>query len=167
MDNRYIEFFLNASSELIQFECVEISHPNFSQVFRFVRNHTKGLVTTLENEASATWAYCPMRIRESDDRDNLDYGVSIELGDVGEIMPLELDRVAANDGFHTKPVLVYRTYRSDDLTSPMFGPINLVVENIALDRTGAVIEAVAPSMNLTKTGNLYTISRFPMMEAFL
>jgi hypothetical protein len=167
MDSRYIEFFLNAKSELVQFECVQISHPNFSKVYRFVRNHTKGLTTTLETEATAVWEYCPMKILENEDRDNLDYGITIQLGDVGELLPQELDLIAANDGFSTKPSLVYRTYRSDDLESPMFGPIELVVEDIAFNKSGATIEAKAPSMNLSRTGNLYTISRFPMMEAFL
>lgn len=167
MDSRYIEFFLNAKSELIQFECIEISHPDFSEVFRFVRNNTDGLVTTLETTASATWQYCPVRISQSEERDNLDYGITIELGDVGEILPEQIDLVAANDGFGTKPTLIYRTYRSDDLTSPMFGPIELVIEDIVFNREGAVIEAKAPSLNLSKTGSLYTISRFPMMEAFL
>lgn len=167
MPDAYVEFFLNAKAELIQFECVEISHPNFSKVYRFVRNHTDGLTVTLETAAVVTFDYVPIKISQNEMVDDLDYGFKLELGDVGELLPLELDRIAANDGFMVKPTLKYRTHRSDDLATVMFGPINLEVTELAFNKTGVVFEAKAPELNTNKTGEIYTISRFPTLRDFL
>lgn len=167
MPTPYVEFFLNAASKLIQFECIEISHPDFSQVFRFVRNHTDGLTTTLETTEVVTWDYCPVRIGQSELADDLDYGIQLEFGDLGEILPAEIDLVSQADSFATKPKLIYRTYRSDDLDTVMLGPIELEIGDIAFNRTGATFEAAAPALNIHGTGEIYTIDRFPMLRGFL
>lgn len=167
MSNPYVEFFLNAKAELIQFECVEISHPNFSKVYRFVRNNTDGLTVTLETAATATFDYVPIKISQNEMVDDLDYGFKFELGDVGELLPLELDRIAANDGFLIKPVLKYRTYRSDNLANVMFGPIVLEVTELSFNKTGVVFDAKAPELNTSRTGEIYTIARFPGLRDFL
>lgn len=167
MEDEYVEFFLNAKAELIQFECIEISHPDFSQVFRFVRNNTSGLTTNLEDTSEVTWDYCPVKISQNELTDDLDYGITLEFGDLGEILPDEIDLVTAADGFLTKPKLKYRTYRSDDLTTVMFGPLELEITEFAFNRTGATFEAKAPSLNIHRTGEIYTIDRFPMLRGFL
>lgn len=167
MTEDYINFFLNAKAELIQFECFEISHPNFSQVFRFVRNHTSGITATLETAAVVTFNYLPVKISQNEMKDDLDYGLRLEFGDLGEILPTQIDRVAAANGFKTKPKLIYRTYRSDDLENVMFGPIDLEIKEFTFNKSGAVFEAKAPSLNLHRTGEIYTINRFPMLRGFL
>jgi hypothetical protein len=167
MPDPYIEFFLNAKSELIQFECIEVSHPDFSQVYRFVRNNTDGLTVTLETSEEVTFDYVPIKISQNEMVDDLDYGFKLELGDVGEILPLELDLVAAAGSFLVKPELKYRTYRSDNLESVMFGPIILEVTELAFNKTGVVFEARAPQLNVTTTGELYTIGRFPGLKDYL
>ena len=96
----------------------------------------------------------------------LDQSFTISLGDLGEILPAELDAVATADGFDEKPVLIYRTYRSDVLTAPLF-VITLEVESFTFNEQGAVFEAKAPSLNINKTGETYTFARFPMLRGFL
>lgn len=167
MPDPYVEFFLNAPSELIQFECLEISHPSFSQVFRFVRNKTDGLTATIETAAVVNFVYCPVKISQTHLKDDLDYGIKLEFGDLGEILPDEIDRVAAANNFVVKPKLKYRTYRSDDLANVMFGPLFLEITTFSFNKTGATFEAKAPSLNLNRTGEIYTIDRFPMLRAFL
>lgn len=167
MDEEITEFFLNSKSEIIQYECLEISHPDFSQVFRFVRNNTEGLTVTLETLADVTFDYCPVRIKQSNLVDDLDYGIELEFGDLGEILPDEIDLVGLADGFAVKPTLKYRSYRSDNLTAPMFGPLTLEITSFAFNKTGATFEAKAPSLNIHQTGEIYTISRFPMLRGFL
>ncbi|WP_038349518.1 DUF1833 family protein, partial [Acinetobacter baumannii] len=46
----YTSFFLNSSSGVVPMECVEISHPDFIEPFRFVKNDTEGV--TVKHEAS-------------------------------------------------------------------------------------------------------------------
>lgn len=163
----YAEFFLNSKSSIVQLELMEISHPNFTKVYRIVRNAVKGITVTLETGASASFDYYPMRIENNGSKDDLDQSFTITLGDLGEVLPKELDSVASAQGFDVKPVVTYRTYRSDDLTSPLFGPVLLEVESFAFNREGSTFTAKAPSLNVNKTGELYKLERFPMLRGFL
>lgn len=163
----YAEFFLNSRSSVVQLELMEISHPNFTKVYRIVRNAVKGTTVTLETGASASFDYYPMRIENNGSRDDLDQSFTITLGDLGEVLPKELDSVASAHAFDVKPVVTYRTYRSDDLTRPLFGPVLLEVESFAFNREGSTFTAKAPSLNINKTGELYKLERFPMLRGFL
>jgi hypothetical protein len=163
----YAEFFLNSRSSVVQLETLEISHPNFTKVYRIVRNAVKGITATLETGSIVIFDYYPLRIENNGSRDDLDQSLTITLGDLGEVLPLELDSVASAQGFNEKPVVTYRTYRSDDLTQPLFGPVILEVESFAFNREGSTFTAKAPSLNINKTGELYKLERFPMLRGFL
>jgi hypothetical protein len=163
----YSEFFLNSRSSVVQLELLEISHSKFTKVYRVVRNSMNGVTVTLETGAQATFDYYPLRIENSGAKDDLDQSFNITLGDLGEVLPKELDNVASLNGFSEKPRVVYRTYRSDDLTRPLFGPIVLEVESFAFNREGSSFTAKAPSLNINKTGEVYRLERFPMLRGFL
>jgi hypothetical protein len=163
----YAEFFLNTKASVVQLELLEISHPNFSQVYRIVRNSVQGVTVKLETGSTVNFQYYPLQVKNNGSRDDLDQSISFTLGDLGEILPKELDAIAQAKGFGVKPKVVYRTYRSDDLTAPLFGPINLEVESFAFNREGVTFNAKAPSLNVNKTGELYTLERFPMLRGFL
>lgn len=163
----YAQFFLNSKSSVVQLELMEISHPNFTKVYRIVRNAVKGITVTLETGAIVTFDYYPMRIENNGTKDDLDQSFTITLGDLGEVLPKELDSVAAAQAFDAKPVVTYRTYRSDDPTRPLFGPVLLEVESFAFNREGSTFTAKAPSLNINKTGELYKLERFPMLRGFL
>lgn len=167
MEPEYIEFFLNSKSELIQFETIELSHPNFSQVFRLVRNNTQGLTATLETLASVTFDYCPMSISKGAQQGDLDFALEVEVGDVGEILQAELDLIQTADSFATKPSFIYRTFRSDDLTQPMYGPLTMEIQSIAYAKEGFKIEARSPFLSISQTGLVFTIEQFPTLASFL
>jgi hypothetical protein len=164
--SNYTEFYLNSDSNIVQLETIELSHSDFTQTYRVVRNATNGITATTETGASVAFAYYPLAIDPAETRDNLDQSFTISLGDLGEILPTELDAVATADGFGEKPVLIYRTYRSDVLTAPLF-VITLEVESFTFNEQGSVFEAKAPSLNINKTGETYTFARFPMLRGFL
>ncbi len=163
----FAEFFLKSKSSVVQLETLEISHPDFTKVYRVVRNAVQGVTVALENGSSATFDYYPLAIENAGVRDDLDQALTINLGDLGEVLPKELDEIASNGGFGTKPTVIYRTYRSDDLTRPLFGPVTLEVTSFAFNREGSTFEAKAPSLNVNKTGELYKLDRFPMLRGFL
>lgn len=169
MDNTpaYVEFFLGTTSSVVQFETIEISHPNFSRAYRVVRNNTGGLTAKLENGNQVDFEYYPMQITQNATQDDLDYTLGLDFGDLGETLPNEIDLVEAGDGFSVRPSLIYRTYRSDNLDEPMFGPIVLEIVEFSFTKTGASFEARAPSLNLHRTGELYTVDRFPMLRGFV
>ena len=162
-----LNFFLNSRSEVVELDLIEISHSGFSQTYRLVRNDTEGVTVTLETEVDATFAYCPIKLKKPASTTDLDFKIEIEIGDVGEIIAKEVNRLFAMDALQVKPAFIYRSYRSDDLTEPMFGPVELEISKVTLNKTGATFTAEAKTLNLTQTGELYTIQRFPMMRGFV
>lgn len=115
----------------------------------------------------ADFEYYPLRITNVGVRNDLDFGVQIDLGDLGEVLPLEVDAVSDADGFDLQPTVVYRTYRSDDLGSPLFGPLLLSVSSFSFTREGSTFEAKAPTISVSSVGELYKLDRFPMLRGFL
>lgn len=163
----YAEFFLGSKASVVQLELLEISHPSFTKVYRVVRNAKAGVTVTLETAEVAAFDWYPLKITSTAARADLGQDIQIDLGDLGEVLPLELDAVASSDAFATKPTVKYRTYRSDDLTVPLFGPLVLEVTTFAFKREGSGFTAKAPELNISKTGELYRLDRFPMLRGFL
>lgn len=107
---------------------------------------------------------------------SLDQSMEITLGDVGQIISTEMSLIAAENGFQTKPELIYREYRSDEFTmvdefavytGPMFGPFTLEISALAFSKQGAVFTAKPPQFNRTRTGEIYDVGRFPMLAGFV
>lgn len=165
---RYVNYFLNSRSSVVQLETVEISHPAFSKTYHIVRNASKGITATLETGNTAVFEYYPLKLVPQHARDDLDHSISITFGDLGEVLPLELDRVMnMAGGLQIKPTVKYRVYRSDDLTAPLYGPLKLEVEAFTFNKEGSTFEAKAPAVNLTRTGEVYSLVRFPALRGFL
>jgi hypothetical protein len=165
--SQYSEFFLNSSSSVIQLECLEISHPDFTKTYRIVRNATKGITVKYEDGNLYPHEYYPLSIVSMGNRGDLDQGFRITLGDLGDVLPAELDSVTSADGFDTKPTVSYRSFRSDDLETVLFGPLFLEVTTFSFTREGSSFEAKAPSLNINRTGEIYTLDRFPGLRGFL
>jgi len=165
--SEYSEFFLNAGSNVAELELLEISHPNFTQTYYIVRNAVNGVTVTLEDDSTQEFEYYPLQITPVGSGDDLDQVLQIQLGDLGGILPQELDAVSVAGTFGTKPVLKYRTYRSDDLSAPLYGPITLEISALTFKKEGAAFEAHAPRLNNTATGELYVTSRFPTLRGFI
>lgn len=163
----YVGFFLNSRSDVIQFETLQISHQFFTKRYDVVMNATNGLTVTLETAEVVNFEYYPLRISNMGTRENLDFGIKVDFGDLGEIIPEEIDAIHETDGFGFKPLIVYRTYRSDDLTSPLYGPLVLEATSFSFTREGSTFEAKAPSLNINSTGEIYDLERFPMLRGFL
>jgi len=146
---------------------LEISHPNFTQTYYIVRNCPNGITVTLETSVSQLFQYYPVQIKGLAVNDTLDQVLEVQLGDLGMTLPKELSAIAAADGFQTKPTVIYRTYRSDDLTSPLLGPVNLEIINITFTIEGAAFKATAPTINNNRMGEVYSFDRFPMLKGFV
>lgn len=167
MSRDYAQFFLNSKSSIVLIECIELTHPDFSQTHRVVRNVTAGVTVTHEDSIAYSYVYYPLKITRNGSIGDLDYGLQIEFGDLGGNLQLELDLIASNNGFDTKPVCKMRGYRSDDLSKPIHGPLTLEVNELAFNKDGAQFDAVAPYQNQSSTGRLYTLNQFPMLRGFL
>jgi hypothetical protein len=165
----YESFFLNAQSNIIQYELLEISHPSFSQTYYIVRNAANGLTVTHESGGGGVkvYSYYPLRITSLGAKGDLEQGLRVDLGDLGQVIPLELDAVFDADTADTKPVVKFRTYRSDDLTAPMVGPYTYEITVITSNEEGSSFEAKAPSLNANRTGEIYSFDRFEGLRGFL
>lgn len=161
------EFFLAALRSSVQIETLEISHPSFSKVYRIVRNARRGVTVTLEDASVRFFEYVPTQITNLGSRDDLDTGIRVAFGDLGETLPKEIDRVDIDDAWQTVPICKYRTFDSADLTNVLAGPYVFEIKTITGSPSGATFEAKAPRLNYSKTGEIYKLDRFPMMRGFL
>jgi hypothetical protein len=165
--SEYTEFFLNSKSSVVQLDLLEITHSSFSQDYNIVRNSTSPIEVVLEDSQTKTFIYYPLKITPLGDKNDLDQSIRVDLGDLGEIIPEEVDRVLNDNNFTEKPIVKYRTYRSDDLSQPLLGPWVLQIDHFTFNREGCSFEAKAPSLNINRTGELYRIDRFPMLRGFI
>ena len=162
------DFYLGARSSVTLWETLEVSHPSFSQVYRVVANNTSGIsAAPASGEARVDFEYYPLQFRPSQTQDDLDYAIQVVFADLGQVIPQELDRVSTAGTFGTKPRAIYRAYRSDNLDAPIIGPLNLEVLGMTYTQQGATFTAQAPTVNILKTGEVYTLERFPMLRGFL
>jgi len=166
MPSAALSFFLNSTRDVVRLETLEFSHSAFSQDYRRVRNHTDGVDVLLEDGQAARFEYYPMAIAELSDQADLDTGFRIDFGDLGEVLPKELDRVYAADAMGEKIQVVYRNYESTNLAQPMIGPLYLEVSTLSFKRLGASFEASAPYVNNNKTGQTYNLTRFFMLRGY-
>lgn len=165
--SRYHEYFLNSKSSVVHLDLIEISHPSFTQTYRKVRNATSGVSVILEDGNEYFFDYYPMKITPSSQGNDLDQMIKITLGDLGDILPTEIDSITSSNGFQVRPVVKYWAFRSDDLTEPLVGAYVMEVQNFSFNKEGSQFEAKAPSLNITRTGEVYSLDRFPMLRGFL
>lgn len=162
----YADFFFRSPSSVVQLELFELTHMSFSKTYRIVRNAVAG-VRAYVDSAYQTFDYYPLKVTGASDSGNLDCSVKFELGDLGDVLPKEVDRLIAADTLGVKPRLRYWVFRSDNLAQAIYGPLILEVKIFTFTKAGAAFEAVAPSVNVNKTGESYTVDRFPFMRGFL
>lgn len=163
----YAAYFLGSRSSVVYLETLQIAHPNFTRTYWIVRNAIGGIVAHLENGSSQAFEYYPLRIKPTGSSDDLDQTLAVDLGDLGDIIPGELDAIEAAGGMSIKPAVTYRAYRSDDLTTVLAGPLRLEIADLSSNREGSSFQAKAPSLNINRTGELYRIERFAMLRGFL
>jgi len=163
----YTEYFLNSPGSVEEYELLEITHPNFTEDYFVVRNCVDGLTVTLEDSSDQFFQHYPLQIKRAVSNDTLDQVFEVQLGDLGEIITREIKAVRAADGFNTRPTVIYRTYRSDDLSEPMEGPIVLEITDLGRNEAGAYFEAKPPEVNMNKTGETYSFERFETLRGFL
>ncbi len=167
MSSPALAYFLSTQSSVVALETIEISHPAFTTTYRCVRNAVDGVTVMVEDSSMQEFIYYPLAITELGDSPDLDFGVRIDLGDLGEVLPKELDAVSAASMLNIKPTVIYRVYRDDDLLSPIIGPLRLEARNFTFAAEGASFEAAAPYVNLNKTGETYNLTRFFTLRGFV
>jgi len=164
----YNAFFLNSSKDVFEIETLQIAHPSFSQTYWIVRNAVAGITAILEDGSTETFVYYPLQIKKvKSQHDDMDQELEIQLGDLGDVIPIEMDNVNLADDLGTKPTVTYRTYRSDDLSKPLSGPFHFEIVNLSMNEDGSAFSARAPRLNQVTTGEIYDLNRFAPLKGFL
>ena len=65
------DFYLVGNPQSVRLQLIEITHPAFSQVYRFVRNHALG-VTVIQDGAQVFYQYMPIQLQKSKASSDLD-----------------------------------------------------------------------------------------------
>ena len=160
------QLLINRPRGVASLEIMEISHPSFSQTYYLLKNAVRGgqIDVKLETGVTVTAVYVPSKIQWASSKTNMDQVFNITIQDLNNIIQAEESRIALDDD---SPIVCrLRAYRSDDLTKPGDGPIDLEVTSIDYDKRGCTFTASPPNANETGTGERYTVERFPMLRGF-
>lgn len=160
-------YWLSGNPDDVRLLLVEISHPAWSKTYRIVQNHADGVTVQHEDTFSYDYEYVPLTIQRGNNSDDLDQEITIGVGDLGEIFPKELDAARASAYSKIRPRLNYREYNLSDLTKPQVTILDLEVTDYEPKKEGAVFVCRAKQMNLTKTGEVYTLDNTPTLRGFV
>ncbi|TCB50953.1 DUF1833 domain-containing protein [Acinetobacter sp. ANC 4779] len=162
--SNYTSFFLNAKGGLINLECIEISHSSFAEPFRYVRNDTSGITVRHEDGLDYVYDYQLLEIQRSNVTNDIDQAMNITFADMDDTFTKALQSITTTE----RPTFKYRSYRDDDLTEPMVIIQTLEITSMSKDASGYItFEAKAPELNSVKTGDTYTLDRFPLLRGTL
>lgn len=159
-----MEYWLRGRHDDVRMECIEIKHPSFSRDYRFVRNHAYGVRIKHEDGVYRDYEPLPMTIKAAKAAADLQQSFTIGIGDVGEVMPLEIDRLRRGSHQTKRPILNYRVYLTSDLTSPMSSARGLEITNNQPQKQGAVFTCQGRELNKTSTGIIFTVELLPSLR---
>ena len=124
----YTSFFLNASSGVVALECIEVSHPSFSKIYRYVKNDEDGIMA-----AGLSYAYQPMSIKRNNVTNDLDQVVSVTFADLDDELIKEIMKIRTGANSKVRPKFVYKVFRDDDLSTPMIQLQTLEIATVSKD----------------------------------
>lgn len=158
-------FFASAPQYRYIVPVLELRHSAMSKVWYLWRESKAGAVG-LETGQVVTVEGANFDDKLAGTPAHLDQEFSFTLStvDIDDTFRQELDRIPITT--KEKIILVYREYLSDQLDTPQTVG-RLQVESLSYARGSATISAVAPRLNIARTGELYTPRDVPMLRGFL
>lgn len=161
MDNEYAKFFLNRKVDIYQLECIELSHPSFSNTYRVVRNDDRGVyVQHSVGSGQIFYEYLPVSIQRSGMLGDLDQTLTVSISGLGDVLPDEFERVIEGQYSDVKPTVNYRLYSSDNLNTPIHYLLGLQLSGVSMNHKAVTFKAESPRLNTSKTGDIFSLDRF-------
>lgn len=151
----------------VMLECIEISHPAFSQVYRYVRNHTKGVTVTHEDGVVAHYDYAPLGVKHGKSNEKLAQTLTVSVADLGIIIPKEVDRLYASEHELEHPTLTGRRYLLSNLNEPYETKRNLKIKENTPQAEGAVFSATQRTLNDKPSGRVFNLDKWKALAGFL
>ncbi len=154
----------SAPQTIYAIQTLQFSHSAMSQTFHLWKETYVG-TTTIEGGVVVNMLPANFEIDLAGSEGNLDQSFDIKLGlvDIQDIFRNELKRIPINT--REKIKIVYREYLSDDLTK-ITASATLQCESTSYLVGAATLSAVAPRLNMTRTGELYAPRDIPMLRGF-
>lgn len=166
--NNYVSFFLNTKSSVLSIDCIEISHPSFAESFRYLRNGADLLSVQHEDGSWHEYSYQPLQLQLSNVTNDLDQTIQVTLADFDNQFLEAMVSIRNSLYPNIRPQLKYRVYRDDDLSAPLLSLQTLEIQNISRDTSGnCTFNAAAPQLNSVKTGEIYSLERFPLLRGLI
>ena len=163
-----LKFFLSSTRDVALIELLEIKHSAISRTWRITYYDPKGITVRHEDGQEYHYDYLPLSIVPDGMAADLDSGLRIDLGDLGEMMPAEIDSIAKAGRLNEKPLVYYRIYSSDNLDSPLTGPLVYQVKSVTRNNEGCSLDAAAPLVNASGTGTIYSLDGpFELLRDYL
>jgi len=151
-----------------EFRTIELFHPSFSQLHRFVADAVSRdltLESTAPRNPSETVTFLPlnMLVNEPSEQD-MDSLLTVQMGAVSGEIQREIDLVQLSGGSLTPIQIIYRKFYSGDLSEPL-RVLTLSVKSVVFDGfTKTAITAEDSDLENKPSGAKYTIEQFPMLE---
>ncbi|MCC2673287.1 MAG: hypothetical protein K0R58_234 [Ramlibacter sp.] len=165
VENRLRILLATAPQNRRRIETLEISHSAMSQTFYLWSEPYEGEVTT--EDGVRTMRSVGFHIEMAGSEGNMDQVNSIVLDITDKTDEFKNELALIPQQTNELVRVVIREYLSDDLTEIESGPAVLQVELVSRRRGAAMITAVSPRYNVTRTGEVYAARRIPMLRAFL
>ena len=168
MSEAYKKFLASAPAAQREFRTIEIYHPSFVKVYRFVKDfedQTLILEQTAprDHSRSVLFTAISMEIQEPRESQDGDQILQVSLGAIGTQVEAELQSIQGED-YLTPIEVVYRKYYSGDLENPVL-VLSLSASNFSFDGY-TVVGFTGEDTDLAnkQSGELYTLSRFPQLK---
>lgn len=162
LENRLRVFLSSAPQTVRSIMTLQISHSAMSKTYHLWREPPGQTVT---DEGVVQMQGLNMDIKLAGSEGNLDqqFSIRIDTVDIEDEFREQLDRIPIDTAENIR--IVYREYLSDDLTQPQ-AQVTLQAESISYQIGAATISAVAPRLNSSRTGELYSPRDVPMLRGF-
>lgn len=164
LEARLRVFLATAPQSKWRIPTLEISHSAMTQTFHVWREPYEG--TTVVGGVPRAMQPLNFEDRLAGSEAHLDqkFEFRIDLTDAQDVFREQLDRIPLDSSERIQ--LIYREFLSDDLTDPL-ATAALQVESCSYTKGAATLSAVAPRLNITRTGELYSPKDVPMLRGFL
>jgi hypothetical protein len=157
------EFFLNGSPNEVGLECLSLSHSSWPADYHYVRNMSGGGLFTLEDATTQQFNHYPFKLSGDLISEELDQPINITVGDLGELVPELIDLMKTAGLTSELPKAVLRLYSSANLAAPMEVVVRYVT-SVSRNAIGATLKANAPHLDKNRTGEIYSLERFPTLR---
>lgn len=159
------EYLIKVPTDKREYRTVEIYHPQFSGVLRFVQDY-EDQVLKLESTAprnpsvSVNFTASTLTIKEPGEKANAGPVLIVNMGAVGNEVQNELDNIT-DSGFLTPIEVIYRRFYEGDTSGPVL-VYNLSASELKFESyKGVAFTARDIDFVNRPAGEIYTLERFP------